>query len=167
MNEIEAYLHRIADLLPAPDPDRGLLSVLEPILAVDSETATTLRAALGFPRSFARAQRLYELVASDEPCMQPVLGSFSQRIHLLMWRYGYTLIEIHADWAKPAKAASEAISDLCDQRLVIRQPTLLDFSGSADVEDRLKAVAEPAPDPALFAALRDRSCRAFLAAGRR
>jgi hypothetical protein len=154
MGEIEIYLSRIAELLPEPDPDVGLLSVLRPILAADGDGPRSLRAAFGLPRDFQRSAQLYELIASDEPSMQPVLGVISQRMHMLMWRFGFTVTEIKDQWATRAKQTADAVSALCDQRLLARQPTLLDLSGTTDAASVLKAVGEPAPDLALYAALR-------------
>jgi hypothetical protein len=154
MNEIQDYLRRIAGLLPTPDPEEGLLSVLRPILTTNDPDSQSLRAAFGFPKDGNRSASLYELVASAEPSMQPVLGVLSQRVNTLMWRLGYTLIEIKDDWAGRAKQVADDVIDCCDRRLVARQPTLLAFSGSQDLDSHLEAVGEPAPDMALYAALR-------------
>jgi hypothetical protein len=160
MREIEDYLRRIADLLPAPVPADSLLSVLRPILAEDSEGSRSLRTALGFPRDFQRSERLYDLVASDEPSMQPVLNVLAQRVNMLMWRFRDTLEEISDEWARRAEKVANAVIACCEPRLPARQPTLLDFMSSADpdsnvdLDSHLEAVGEPAPDIALYAALR-------------
>ena len=115
ISEIEAYLRRIAELLPDPDPDEGILSVLKPILGVDGDGPKSLRVAFGLPRDFQRSGQFYDLIASDEACMQPVLGVISQRMYMIMWRFGYTLIAIKDEWAARAKQTADAVSALCDQ----------------------------------------------------
>lgn len=157
--EIEAYLKQITGRFPAPDAVTGPRSILQPILDVDDDKARGLRQAFGFPLDYGRSAQLFKLVDLEESSMRPILGIFSQRVYMLMWRLRYTLMEIQAPWATQAREAADGIAEVCDLDLLARQPTLRIFDDPKEVDPkevelRLKAVGEPAPDVALYAALR-------------
>jgi hypothetical protein len=86
--------------------------------------------------------------------MQPILGVLAQRIDHLLWRYYFTLAEIKETWAQKAHQDSSSLRALCEPMLQFRQPTLLDIAATPMVEERMMAIAEPAPDRVLYGILR-------------
>ncbi|HYU34529.1 MAG TPA: trypsin-like peptidase domain-containing protein [Thermoanaerobaculia bacterium] len=147
--EIEASLEKIVESMSAPDPDAGLTTYLESLLADDN-----LRTAFGLPKAAEKARVLFDLVSSAEPSMQPFLGILAQRINHLLWRLEFTLDTIPGEWPEKAKVVSRAVRSICEPYLLARQPTLLDLSAALELEGDLKAFNESAPDPTLYAVLR-------------
>lgn len=152
--EIEDYLRGIGASLPDPEPDAELLSYLEPILNGDDATALSHRLAFGFPKAAEAARSIYNLAASNEPSMRPLLGILAQRLYHLLWRFEETLKCIPDGWAKIYKKRAKALQAICEPHRIARRPTLRDVAAALQSTKDLKAFTESAPDPTLYAVLR-------------
>ncbi len=149
LREIEEYLRRIGEALPAPSPDKGLLFYVKRLLKDEA-----LRAGFGLPRDASVAGAMSRLVSSGEPSAQPFLAILAQRVYHLLWRFESTLKYIPGDWPKEPTARSLALRAICEPHVVARRPTLHDISEALRLSKDLGAFTESAPDPTLYAVLR-------------
>jgi hypothetical protein len=154
MREIETYLQEIAEILPQPDPDRGLTTLLESIL-FGGPDADRLRVAFGFTAKPEKLHGTFELAAGGDQSVAPLLGIWAQRVDQALWRYKYTLEYIESTWAAEAGQRADELRTICAPHLPARQPGLSDISAViVDGSKDLKAFIEYAPDATLYAVMR-------------
>jgi len=151
--EIEAYLEEVGEMLPEPDPDRGLAGLLEEIL-FHGPDAARLRAAFGFAAKEGDLRSWLQSMKDGSPEVQPLWGKWAQRVDQALWRYGYTLPYIGAEWVQAVRDRVRELRTICEPHRLAKQPTLQEISEFLSRGSQLTPFIEYTPDAELYAVMR-------------
>lgn len=152
--EIEAYLKEIGEILPEPDPDGGLPGLIETIL-FRSPDAEGLRAAFGFAGELEELRAVFELMKDGNPAVQTLWGRWAQRVDQALWRYGYTLDYVDAEWTKVIHQRVRELRTICEPHRPAKQSNLQDISAVLSHGSRnMTPFIEYTPDGELYAVMR-------------
>ena len=108
--EIEDYLRKITDLLPAPAPGSRFVTLLKELLNAADAPAPILRSAFGFPEDSDASVMLVTIVSSSEVSMLPVQSVLAERLDQLLSRLGFTLAKSRATGSRlPSRRSTRCV----------------------------------------------------------
>jgi hypothetical protein len=152
VQDIEAYLRAVSDILPDAKPGSDLHSYVSAILK--RTQYSTLRRAFGFPSTRKNADNLVHVLKSSEPSLTPFVRLIAQRVYQLTWRFMYTLHWIDQPWKADALRKAHSLLGICEPHLLARRPTPPDLGPVLEWGTETGMFRESVVDTQVFAILR-------------